>query len=292
MNGLITVIVGPMFTGKTKRLIKYYHDLKKANKKLIAFKPALDNRYSETEIVSHDSEKIPAWAVKDIKEIRQFLKEDTKTILIDEIQLFFSEEVVYFLDNLAKEGKEIIVTGLDWDEFTNAPFPLVAGLLSAADEVLKLAGTCEICGDKAIRTQWKLDWLPQKPSDYVGGAEKYGCRCRLHFHLQSKKFVLVLISGPSGVGKSEVVKRLSNYQELNSQQLINATTRPPRDREIDGQHYHFVSREEFLKGIDNNQFLNHVEYNNNYYGTPLDSLKKGLLTRIYFKLSMWKDFKR
>src|SRR6185295_16191921 len=61
------------------------------------------------------------------------------------------------------------------------------------------------------------------------------------------KFALVIISGPSGVGKSEVVKRLSNYPELNSQQLIYATTRSPRNGEIDGQDYYFVSRKEFLK---------------------------------------------
>jgi guanylate kinase len=93
------------------------------------------------------------------------------------------------------------------------------------------------------------------------------------------KFALVIISGPSGVGKSEVVKRLSNYPELNSQQLIYATTRSPRNGEIEGQDYYFVSRKEFLERVANNQFLNYVEYNNNYYGVPLNSLKEDLLTK-------------
>lgn len=91
--------------------------------------------------------------------------------------------------------------------------------------------------------------------------------------------VLIIVSGPSGVGKSEIVKRLLNYQELNSQYLIGFTTRPPRQGEIDGQDYYFISKEEFLKGIADNQFLNYIEYNNNYYGTPLDNFKKGLLTK-------------
>src|SRR4051812_48936890 len=88
--------------------------------------------------------------------------------------------------------------------------------------------------------------------------------------------VLVVISGVSGVGKSEVMKRVLTYSELNIQKLITATTRPPRTEEVDGLDYYFVSREEFIKGIKNNQFLEYIEYNNNYYGTSLNSLEKGL----------------
>lgn len=91
--------------------------------------------------------------------------------------------------------------------------------------------------------------------------------------------LLVIISGVSGVGKSEVMKRLLTYPELNSQKLITTTTRLPRVGEIDSQDYYFISREEFQKGIANNQFLEYVEYNNNYYGTSLNSLKKGLLSK-------------
>ena len=90
---------------------------------------------------------------------------------------------------------------------------------------------------------------------------------------------LIIISGVSGVGKSEVMKRLLTDPELNSLKLITTTTRSPRAGERDGHDYYFVSREEFRKGIVNNQFLEHVEYNNNYYGTSLNSLKKGLLTK-------------
>lgn len=293
MNGLITVISGPTFAGKTKKLIECYHNLKKVNKKILVFKPTLDTRYSENEIVSHDKEKIPTLVVEDIKEIRKFLDQDTEVILIDEIQLFFSEEVVGFLNDLAKEGKEIIVAGLEWDDFANVPFSSVAGLLAAADKVIKLAGTCDICGDRAIRNQWKLDWLPQEPSDYIGGAEKYGSRCRLHYvQPQGKKFALVIISGPSGVGKTEVAKRLLNYQELDIQTLTGFTTRLPRQGEIEGQEYYFVSREEFLKKIADNQFLEYAEYNGNYYGNSLSSLKKVLLTKNILLIVEVKGFQK
>lgn len=148
---------------------------------MLVFKPTIDERYSQTEIVSHDNEKIPALSVKEVKEIRQFLDQDTEVILIDEVQLFFSDEMVGFFDNLAKEGKEIIATSLDWDCFNDIPISWVIGLLATADEVIKLRGICDVCGDKAVKNQWKMDYLPQKPSDYVGGAEKYGCRCRVHY---------------------------------------------------------------------------------------------------------------
>src|SRR5205085_11115018 len=91
--------------------------------------------------------------------------------------------------------------------------------------------------------------------------------------------LLVIISGVSGVGKSEVMKRLLTYPELNIQKLITTTTRPLRTGEVDGQDYYFTSKEKFLKDIANNQFLEYVEYNNNYYGTSRNSLEKNLLTK-------------
>lgn len=181
-KGSLTVITGPVFAGKTKKLIAYYQELKSSEKKLLAFKPVADKRYSDTEIVSHNGEKVPALAVKNVDEITNFLDKDIEIILIDEVQLFFSDEVISYLNGLVKEGKEIIATGLDWNAFEDAPINSVAGLLAAADKVIKLAGTCDICGDKAVRTQWKMDYFPQKQSDYVGGSEKYGCRCLIHYY--------------------------------------------------------------------------------------------------------------
>jgi guanylate kinase len=94
------------------------------------------------------------------------------------------------------------------------------------------------------------------------------------------------------VGKSEVMKRLLTYPELNSQKLITTTTRLPRAGEIDGQDYHFISQEKFLKGVANHQFLEYVEYNNNYYGTSLNDLKKGLLTKNVFLIIDVRGFQK
>ena|SRR5437868_15534582 len=107
-----------------------------------------------------------------------------------------------------------------------------------------------------------------------------------------KSNLLVIISGVSGVGKNEVMKRLLTYPELNGQKLITTTTRSPRVGEIDGQDYYFVSREEFIKGVANNQFLEYIEYNNNYYGTSLNSLKKGLLTKNIFLIVDGRGFQK
>src|SRR4051794_205354 len=112
MNGSLIVITGPMFAGKTKKLIEYYYELKSKGKSILAFKPVIDERYSQTEIVSHDGEKISAVAIQNIEDIAQFLDKKTDVILIDEIQLFFSEEIAGYLDNLAKEGKKIVLSGL------------------------------------------------------------------------------------------------------------------------------------------------------------------------------------
>lgn len=97
--------------------------------------------------------------------------------------------------------------------------------------------------------------------------------------------ILVIISGPSGVGKSEIAKRLLNYQDLNIQELTGFTTRPPRPREVDGKDYYFISKEEFSEKIADNQFLYYVEYNNNYYGNPVNSFKEGLLTKNILQIA-------
>lgn len=201
-KGNLTVITGPVFAGKTKKLITYYQELKSSEKKLLAFKPVIDKRYSNTEIVSHDGERVSALAVKNVDEITNFLDKDIEVILIDEVQLFFSDEVIGYLNNLVKEGREVIATGLDWNAFEDAPIHSVAGLLAAANKVVKLTGICDICGDKAVRTQWKMEYFPQKQSDYVGGSEKYGCRCLIHYY-------------SAQVLKSEV----SQLQEQEAQQI-------------------------------------------------------------------------
>jgi 8-oxo-dGTP diphosphatase len=90
---------------------------------------------------------------------------------------------VSYLEELARQDKKIIVAGLDWNYFANKPFSTTADLLAVAEQVVKLATKCQIedCEQQAVKSRWKLTKLPEKPTDYVGGGEKYGSYCRRHY---------------------------------------------------------------------------------------------------------------
>lgn len=88
--------------------------------------------------------------------------------------------------------------------------------------------------------------------------------------------LLIVISGPSGVGKGTVRNALFQRDGHNLVYSISMTTRPPRDGEVDGREYYFVSREEFEKRIKNKKFLEYAEFVGNYYGTPLDKVEDSL----------------
>jgi len=89
-----------------------------------------------------------------------------------------------------------------------------------------------------------------------------------------KKGLLIILSGPSGVGKGTVRKRIMKNEKLNLVYSISMTTRAPRNMEKDGQDYYFVSHEEFQKNIDNNNFLEWAEFVGNRYGTPKDKVEE------------------
>lgn len=88
------------------------------------------------------------------------------------------------------------------------------------------------------------------------------------------KGLLVVLSGPSGVGKGTVRKSLFEREDHNLVYSISMTTRKPREGEVDGKDYFFVSREEFEKRIEDDKFLEYAEFVGNYYGTPVDEVNK------------------
>lgn len=96
--------------------------------------------------------------------------------------------------------------------------------------------------------------------------------------LKSKKGIFIVISGPSGVGKGTIVKKL--LERFNAWYSISMTTRPKRENEIDKVNYFFVSREEFEKTIKENNFIEYATYNNNYYGTPRKEIDNKLNNNI------------
>lgn len=87
---------------------------------------------------------------------------------------------------------------------------------------------------------------------------------------------LIVFCGPSGSGKGTVEKKFINDPEFNFHFSISATTRSPRPNEVDGQHYHFLSKGEFEKWIEQDKFLEYAEFINNYYGTPIEPVKEML----------------
>lgn len=145
-NARIKVICGPMFSGKTKSLIKEVESVKKSGKKIAVFKPQLDDRYAEEAVVSHDRDEVEAFNVARAKDILD-LFHHADVVAIDEAQ-FFDESIVSVCQVITSHGKSVILAGLDMDYKSN-PFGSMPMLLSIADEVVKLNSVCTFCSGKA-----------------------------------------------------------------------------------------------------------------------------------------------
>lgn len=181
-EGWLEVISGCMFAGKTEELIRRINVLSYAKKNIIVFKPKIDNRYSDTEIVSHSGVKVPCLVIEKAQEILNRIKADTDVVAIDEVQ-FFDQEVVCVCEYLADKGIRVIVAGLDKD-FRGEPFGIMPELLTRAEFVTKLTAVCTKCGAPATRTQRLVNGKPASFNDsivLVGAVEHYEPRCR-HCH--------------------------------------------------------------------------------------------------------------
>lgn len=181
-NGWIEVITGGMFAGKTEELIRRIRRLKYAKKTYLVFKPAIDNRYSEDDVVSHNGESVKSIVIEDPEEIYRFIDQTVDAVAIDEVQ-FFPSIIVQVLDDLADRGIRVIAAGLDQD-FRGEPFGCMPELLARAELITKLTAICTKCGAPATSTQRLVN---QKPASYhdpvvlVGAKESYEPRCR-HCH--------------------------------------------------------------------------------------------------------------
>ncbi len=185
-GGVLEVITGPMFAGKTTELIKRVERQIFAKKKAALFKPSIDNRYSEDEVVAHNGLRYEAFViptttdgVRKIAEITR--KEGYEVIGIDEVQ-FFPAEIVDTLEELADSGVYVIASGLNLD-FKAEPFPVTKELLVRADNIIYLTAVCTVCGRPATRSQRLIDGKPaprDSPVIMVGGRESYEARCREH----------------------------------------------------------------------------------------------------------------
>lgn len=171
-TGWIEVIAGCMFSGKTEELIRRLRRAKIAKLNVKIFKPTIDTRYSEKEIVSHSEQTLPSIVVDSPKEILE-LSEDAQVIGIDEAQ-FFNNELITVCNQLADKGKRVIVAGLDQD-YKGVPFEPMPQLLAIAEYITKTLAICVECGNPADRTQRKVHSANRV---LVGAADSYEARCR------------------------------------------------------------------------------------------------------------------
>ena len=145
-RGRIEVICGSMFSGKTEELIRRLKRAEFARQSVEIFKPSIDTRYAEQDVVSHEGNSIPSTPVDSSASIL-LLGSDTDVVGIDEAQ-FFDEGLIDVCNQLANNGIRVIVAGLDMD-FRGNPFGPMPGLCAIADEVSKVHAICVKCGQLA-----------------------------------------------------------------------------------------------------------------------------------------------
>lgn len=145
-HGRIEVICGSMFSGKTEELIRRLKRARIARQRVEIFKPSIDTRYSDDDVVSHDSNAVASTPVDSARSI-VLLSSEAEVIGIDEAQ-FFDESLVEVCTQLADSGKRVIVAGLDMD-FQGVPFGPMPALCAVAEEVTKVHAICVRCGNLA-----------------------------------------------------------------------------------------------------------------------------------------------
>ena len=171
--GWIEVISGPMFSGKSEELIRLLRRAAIARQRVQVFKPALDNRYSDGDIVSHSQWRVPCELVERADEIMTRLDPRTEVVGIDEVQ-FFDDALPRICGHLANLGKRVIVAGLDMD-YRGVPFGPMPELLAIAEEVHKIHAICASCGAPAAYTQRLIE---SDERVVVGATGVYEARCR------------------------------------------------------------------------------------------------------------------
>ncbi|MCP4869299.1 MAG: thymidine kinase [Proteobacteria bacterium] len=174
-TGWIEVVTGCMFSGKTEELIRRLVRARYAKQEVLIFKPALDTRYAEEEIVSHSKMRLQARCVEKAEDIWKYGR-GTRVIGIDEAQ-FFGPDVVAVAESLANGGSRVIIAGLDQD-FRGEPFEPMPTLMAMAEYVTKQHAICMQCGNPANRSQRLVNRAERV---LLGETDAYEARCRRCF---------------------------------------------------------------------------------------------------------------
>jgi len=171
-SGWIEVICGSMFSGKTEELMRRLRRAQIAKMDTIIFKPIIDSRYSENQIVSHNQLKMDSHLIETADQI-PILAKNTNVIGIDEAQ-FFDDSLIKICKKLASNGKRVVVAGLDTD-YRGIPFGPMPNIMCEADYLDKLRAICVKCGNPASYTQRTSSDSEQV---VIGELDKYEARCR------------------------------------------------------------------------------------------------------------------
>ncbi len=171
-NGWIEVVCGSMFSGKTEELIRRLKRAQFANQRLLLFKPKIDDRYHEENVVSHQGSSLSAHVIDHSSEILKIWTNE-KVVAVDEAQ-FFDEGITEVSNVLAKKGVRVILAGLDMD-YKGVPFGPMPALLAIAEYVTKVHAICVSCGNLA---QFSHRTVTETGQVLVGAVEKYQPLCR------------------------------------------------------------------------------------------------------------------
>jgi len=180
-KGWIEVVCGSMFSGKTEELIRRLKRARFAKQNVEIFKPQIDNRYSEDEVVSHDSNSIPSTPVTSSGNIL-LLSSNVDVVGIDEAQ-FFDENLPDVCNKLADQGIRVIVAGLDMD-FKGKPFGPIPSIMASAEHVTKVHAICVKCGNLA---QFSHRLSDAEKLVLLGETDAYEPLCRSCFNEAMRK---------------------------------------------------------------------------------------------------------
>ena len=181
-TGWIEVVCGSMFSGKTEELLRRLTRARIAKQKVEVFKPSVDTRYDEEDVVSHDEKKTTSIPVENASQIL-FYAEDFEVVGIDEAQ-FFGDELVSVCNELANRGKRVIVAGLDMD-YTGKPFGPIPQLMATAEYVTKVHAICMRCGNLA---NYSHRTVKDEKLVVLGETDAYEPLCRKCFlEMRNKK---------------------------------------------------------------------------------------------------------
>ena len=173
--GWMEVICGSMFSGKTEELIRRLKRAELAQQKVAVFKPVMDQRYAQNNVVSHDSNELKALAVNNARELLT-RAQGFEVIGLDEAQ-FFDDEIVPVCNTLANQGVRVIIAGLDMD-FKGVPFGPMPALMATAEYVTKVHAICSKTGRLA---QYSYRLNPNDDLVMLGETQEYQALSRAAF---------------------------------------------------------------------------------------------------------------